>query len=218
MFMSLTDVSTLSSIIQNLAVTIGIFVGGTWALYRFTHKRESETSLVIDVSTQMCSYSQTDYLVLIEVALKNTCQAKIEVMSPKSGPPVYSDDNEELRHKVSLQIRRVRHGAKPGDIMNWFDRRHSDSAHFELVSGEIDLLSSLDVPSLSYTHLCLEPNEAYCLSVPIVLSPGIYLLMVTFLGERPDFDFWRRFCLVEVPGSRLPELQIETSHEELKNG
>jgi hypothetical protein len=197
--MFLPDISTLASVIQNVIVSLGIVAGGVWALFRFARRREHETSLTIDISTRLSEYTSPNCLVLIEVNLKNTCQTKIEVFHPPNGRPVFSDENEELKHNISLWVRRVKIGAQPGEVLDWFTKRESNSGYFEDVAKEINLLSTLETPDLKHPLLCLEPNEEYNLAVPIILTPGLYLLMVTFVGRRPNFDFWRRFHLLEVP-------------------
>ena len=49
------------------------------------------------------------------------------------------------------------------------------------------------------TDFRLEPSESYHLSVGVILQAGVYLAMVTFVGQGSDDEFWRRLFIVQIP-------------------
>jgi len=49
------------------------------------------------------------------------------------------------------------------------------------------------------TSYWMEPSECSHAGVGIMLQAGVYLAMVTFVGQNGKDEFWRRLFLVRVP-------------------
>jgi hypothetical protein len=109
--------------------------------------------------------------------------------------PAYSDSSETLNYGGDLLVRQIPSGASAGTQVRWFGMPSAKSP----LSGdmEADLLDEyLDNGG---TDFWMEPGESYHVSAAIVLNPGSYLVMVTFVGQASDEEFWRRMFLVQVP-------------------
>jgi hypothetical protein len=64
---------------------------------------------------------------------------------------------------------------------------------------EINLLDDYEVDGKIKFYL--EPNDTYHLTTPIVLSKGLYIATLTFLGKKYKEEFWRRRFVFKVPSN-----------------
>src|SRR5207245_197721 len=72
-----TDLKTKSEILQSVALSIAVLIGGLWATYRFFIQRAYETALEIDLSMTCSPYVGSKFLVFVDTILKNRGQTRI---------------------------------------------------------------------------------------------------------------------------------------------
>lgn len=84
-------------------------------------------------------------------------------------------------------MRRVADEIEVETPVRWFANPASRSPlHGDI---ELDLLSAYEKDH--ETSFWMEPGETYYLGTAVVLPRGLYLAMLTILGEESDDDFWR---------------------------
>lgn len=199
--MSVKDVAQVA---QGFAVAAAVIAGGVWALYRFLSEREFETAFGIEVSTTSSRLGDR-YLLFVDAAITNKGKRKVEAKTDRRADGfIYADSEEKLRHSCSLQVKRVAPAAVQADgYLDWY------SGGERLISieavPEIDLATEYENPSTKETEFWLEPGETARLGAAIVLSPGDYLLKVTFVGTRENLDYWSSIQHVHL--DRSPHFQ-----------
>ena len=192
---------SLAQAVQNWATALAIVFGGVWAYYQFGLRREKETALGIDLSHTCAEYEASKYLVFFDVILTN--KASVRVTAKRKRIPAYEDSLEALNYSGDLLVRPTPSGASSGTQVRWFLEPSTKSPL--LGDIEADLLD--EYVENGETDFWMEPGESYHVSAAIVLNPGTYLAMVTFVAAGSDKEFWRRVFLVQVP----PHTQVGTS-------
>jgi hypothetical protein len=177
------------------ATAVGVVIGGAWAWYRFGLNRQREAALSMKLACKCMPRGESgDYLAALCATIKNTGTVKLEIRRARE--PAYprdSDDIEILQYGGDLLLRRVDENLVVFKPVRWF----ADSKTRSPRSGdiELDLLSSYEQDD--ETSFWMEPGETYLLGTAVVLAKGIYIAMLTILGEDTDKDFWRsEFILV----------------------
>ena len=85
-----------------------------------------------------------------------------------------------------------------GTQVRWF----ADAGAKSPLSTDIvaNLLDEYEYEIEGKPEFWVEPNESSPLSVAVILQPGVYLAMVTFIGQpSANREFWRRLFIVEIP-------------------
>ncbi len=62
-----------------------------------------------------------------------------------------------------------------------------------------NLLDEYEYETEGKEDFWMEPSESSHLCVGVILQPGVYLAMVTFVGDHSDDEFWRRLFIVQIP-------------------
>jgi hypothetical protein len=187
---------SLAEAAQNWATAIAVLVGGAWAFYRFGLRREKETAVAIDLSYIATPY-EANYLVFFDAILTNT--AAVRVTAKPHRHPAYGDSAETLQYAADLLLRRLPAGSQPGTQIRWV----SDNAQVP-APGDIEADLASEYEKDGGTDFWMEPNESYHLGAAIILPPGSYLAMVTFVGRGGDDEFWRRVFSLQVPAASPP--------------
>jgi hypothetical protein len=181
--------------VSKWATTFAILVAGLWALYHFYLRRESQTALTIDLTVSSVPYMNSSDLVTFDVTLTN--KGLVAVRAQRNIRPAFQDNDEVLKYGGDLLVRKVSAELKPIATADWFIADHEHSPHAD--DFEADLLRIFR-DDQGYTDFWMEPAEAYHVGSTLVLAPGNYLVMVTFVGDRKSgTDFWRRVFLIQVP-------------------
>ena len=187
-----------AEIAKNLAETLAILVGGGWAFYRFVIRRESKPALDIALNCRIIPETDDRFLAYFDVTFTNKSTRRVLARKRKPGLPAFSDRDEDLQHSCSLLLRRVAAGAPLGTQLRWFadgkvrSPLPTDTVANLLVEYEYDIEGRED--------FWLEPSETSHLCVGVILQPGIYLAMVTWVGQpSDDSEFWRRLFIVKIP-------------------
>lgn len=181
--------------ISKWATTFAILAAGFWALYHFYLRRESQTALTIDLTTSSVPYVNSAHLVTFDVTLTN--KGLVGVRAQQKIRPAFKDDDEVLQYGGDLLVRKVQPDLKPSATVDWFIADHEHSPRE--TDFEADLLRIFRNDK-GNTDFWMEPGEVYHVGSTLVLEPGNYLVMVTFVGNRnSNEDFWRRVFLVQVP-------------------
>jgi len=134
--------------------------------------------------------------------------------------PAYRDDNNEvLDFSVSLLIRPL---PKTGyskaaigelglqrDMLDWFGDFDTKLKPSDLVA-ELNLIDSYELKNRE-VNFWMEPAEIYRLPVMLEIRPGNYAAMITFIGHRGQFEFWRRFFVIEVNPPRAKSVLQEAA-------
>lgn len=97
--------------------------------------------------------------------------------------------------------------------IRWFPDRNTKSPLDTDI--KVDLLSEYEYDVEGKDDFYIEPSEGQPLSVGIILEPGVYLAMVTFVGPPPDdSEFWRRQFIIQIPeaDSRSPKAPGHGGH------
>jgi len=193
---------SLVSTIESAAVIIAVIVGGLWTIYLFRRHRGHETALEIDITVAQEPYGHESTIVFVDTKLTNRGKTKIEAKpkrwSNDTPLPVYENKWESFVSPATLQLRRVVPGVEDQTVVDWYDKGHCVQA-----VDDIDLVDEYDDDSRGVIFW-LEPGEESHLFAVIVLTGGLYMLKVTFIGNRPGEDFWRSSALLGVPDSSQP--------------
>ena len=183
--------------VKTYVETIAVLVGGGWAFYRFVLHRESKPALDIDLTWHTVLQPEGQYLATFDVVLSNksTCQVKAKIRRKRQ--PAFSDRNEKLQHSCSLILRRVPEGAPLNSQVRWFpDTEAKSPLSTDIVAN---LLDEYEDEAEDIPDFWMEPSENYHLCVGVILQTGVYLAMVTFVGEQSDDEFWRRIFIIQIP-------------------
>jgi hypothetical protein len=185
------------AVIHDIVVTLAALAGGSWALLRFKRERADESALDLEVSVRSDKTSTANtFAVFVEAKLKNVGKTKIQAKPTAKGNLAYADAVEKIAYGGSLQVRSISVPAATG-YLNWYDQK-SVMPIPEL--GEINLLSEYEIPEKdNLLDFWMEPGETYTLGKTIALTPGLYLMKITFIGARNDGDFWTRLVQFSVP-------------------
>ncbi len=182
----------LSGAVQSWVTALGIVVGGIWAAYRFGIRREKESALGMDLSYSTVAQDDGGHLLFCDVTITNC--GKVRVSATGADAPVYSDKLERLAYAADLLLRRLPSDLPLNTPVGWFGHAAGESPRTDDI--ELNLLEAFE--SGSEIDFWMEPGEAYHLSRGAVLTPGLYLALVSFVGSRTG-EFWRRLFLIEVP-------------------
>jgi hypothetical protein len=187
-----------SAAAKNFVETLAILVGGSWAFYRFVIRRESKPGLDITLTPRIIPETEERFLAYFEVTLTNKSTCRVLARKRKAGQPAFSDRNEVLRHSCSLLLRRVTAGMPVGTQIRWFADADAKSPLSTDIVG--NLLDEYEYDIEGKEDFWMEPSEISHLCVGVVLQPGVYLAMVTFVGQpSDDREFWRRLFIVQIP-------------------
>ena len=184
---------SLADAAQKWASVAAIVVGGIWAFYHFYLRREREAALGIDLSFITVPYNSTSYLVAFDLTLAN--KGSVRLRAKQKRCPAYSDKDEKLKYSCDLILRAVPTTLQPGGQVTWFSEPDPKSPREGDI--ELDLISEHELNGK--TDFWMEPNETYHVGTALVLQAGTYLVMVTFVGDASDEDFWRRLFVIHVP-------------------
>jgi hypothetical protein len=183
--------------IEDGFVIAAAIIGGLWALLRVWTERTYEAAIDIEISST-CAADGPEYLVFLDVVLTNKGHTRVQAKYKRSEGWAYNDGVEKLKHSGSLQVRRILPWVGPNNrFLDWFETPLLDSIpHLP----EVNLLTEYEDPEQNNKiDFWMEPNETYHLGAPIVLSAGLYLAKVTFIGAAGDDNFWSRIHFIQVP-------------------
>jgi hypothetical protein len=179
----------------------GIIVGGAWAWFRFGITRQREAAISVKLSCVTTEYGTTDQcLAAISATIKNSGSVKLEIRRAReTAYPCNSNDTETLKYGADLLLRRLGNNIPVGAQVHWFPSPTSRSPlHGDI---ELDLLSAYE--NDGETRFWMEPGESYCLGTAVVLAHGLYLALLTIVGENSDDDFWRSEFILTIPERRF---------------
>jgi hypothetical protein len=186
--------------IKNCAETLAIFVGGAWAVWRFWIRRERETTLDIDLTPQTIPRVDGRFVVFLDVTFTNRSAVRLSAKRLRyngtpSSPYAYSDDDEKLKYSGSLLLRKLPADAPPDAQIPWFSDAPNNSPRADDIQEDV----FYDYEISGETDFWMEPGECYHCGIIFVLNPGLYHVMVTFIGNTSDDEFWRRIFILRVP-------------------
>ncbi len=138
------------------------------------------------------------FLAFFDVTLNNKSKRRVLARKRKPGQPALLDGDECLQHSCSLLLRRVDAGAPLATQIRWFnDPKAKSPLPTDIVAN---LLVEYEYDVEGKEDFWLEPFEVSHLGVGVILEPGVYLAMVTFVGQPSgDKEFWRRQFIVQIP-------------------
>jgi hypothetical protein len=194
---------SVAAAMEHYAKVAAIVLGGIWAYFRFGLFREGETKLEIDLTHTTHPNDSSSYLVELDVTLINRGTTLIAAQHKRC--PAYSDPDESLKYGGDLLLRFIPSDLPLGEQVSWFSE--GSNATRPLPGDiELDLLYEYEGKEggLSQTDFWLEPGDVAHVGRAIVLNPGTYLVMVTFVGDRRVTEFWRRVFVIQVPKSSAP--------------
>ncbi len=193
--MYMATIKDVTEIVSAIVETVAVIGAGIWAYFRFVSNREDETALEISYAYRSETYATNAYLLALEIGFAN--RGKVRVVVKPQGNPAYSTDDEIVRYGGDLLIRPVSGGHIPPASVDWFPTPNSKSPAPQDL--EFDLLDEFS--ENQQTDFWLEPGETTHIGKMIVLAPGHYQAMVTFIGDRGEHEFWRRLFYIQVPGA-----------------
>lgn len=196
---------------------LAVAIGGGWALYLFLLQRQNEPAIGIKFGYKCISNGDGLYLTFFDVTLNNI--GKVRVQGRRSRNLAYpingkdhKDEEETLKFGGSLLLRPVPLNLPPNTVLDWFNqesgekREQLDKLFFGVSAIEADLLYDYarkeEEKEIEITDFWMEPGEAYDVGVCVVLPPGAYYLIITFLGEKSDDELWRRKVVIQIPNER----------------
>jgi hypothetical protein len=195
---------------KNFAETLAILVGGSWAFYRFIIRREGKPALDIALTSTTIPEPEGRFLAYFDVALTNKSNRQVIARRRKAGQPAFSDQNEVLQHSCSLLLRRVAAGTPLGMQVRWFANANDKSPlATDIVAN---LLDEYECEVEGNAEFWMEPSEVCHLCVGVILQPGIYLVMITFVGQpSDDREFWRRLFIVQIEERMSPFKSLQAT-------
>lgn len=187
-------IKLLAEIVQTIVQTLAVIGAGIWAYLRFVSNREDETALEISYAYRSENYATNAYVLALEIGFAN--RGKVRVVVKAQGNPAYSTGDEIVRYGGDLLIRAVSDcHASPASV-DWFPTSNSKSPAPDDL--EFNLLD--EFTENQQTDFWLEPGETAHIGKTMILAPGHYQAMVTFIGDRGEHEFWRRLFYIQVPG------------------
>jgi hypothetical protein len=221
-----TSTDTLAQIrgdiLQKILGSTALLIAAGWALVHFVLKRTNEAALKIDMTTPRTIVDQGRVILVSEVVLENIggvrIGAKPRRYRTKTLLPAYQHERYEvLDFSVSMLIRPLpktgyaqmatKEVGEQRGTLDWFGEFDGNLKPRDLVA-EINLIDSYEVDDTE-VNFWMEPAEVYHLPVILEIEPGNYLAMVTFIGARGEFEFWRRFFVIQVEAPRSKSLLQE---------
>jgi hypothetical protein len=193
--MCIETIKTWVEVGNDVVQMVAVAGAGLWAYHRFVQNREDETALEISYGYRSENYASNIFLVALEIGFSN--RGKVRVAAKPQCNPAYSTDDELVLYSADLLIRSIPASHTPPVTLEWFPTATSKSP------GPHDLEFNLldEFTENLRTNFWLEPGETSYVGKTMVLTPGHYLAMVTFIGDRGDHEFWRRVFYICVPGS-----------------
>jgi hypothetical protein len=191
---------SFTQIFESWATIIGIFGAGFWALYTFVIKRINKSAIDIDLKTTSFEYDNGRYIVLFESIIKNRGHIKLKAKykcSPKSPYDPEDETGEFYNSALDLKIRPFPNNCDLNSIVYWYPCDPTSTLELDLLNLYRDYPNS---PSPAY--FWMEPGEEYQLGIPVILSAGLYLAKITFIGKK-KLEFWSRLFLVNIPQSNI---------------
>ena len=182
----------------DIATAVAITGAGLWAFYRFIIKREYREVVKMDLQWKTELYDSECRLVSFDATIENTGPVIIQAQPRRT--PAYKDKYETLNYSADLIIRRIPQGLQPGAVIKWNTGIEDKSP--QPTDIEIDLLNEYYQYD-GNTLFWLEPGEVSVMSANVILAPGYYLVLMTFIGKRHSDDFWRRLYSIHVPNKPL---------------
>jgi hypothetical protein len=192
--------------LKNIATALGIALGGAWTLYRFGLTREREAKLGIDLFYTSFPYNKGSCIVSFDVILTNQGSTKLRAKRKRS--PAFKDKGERLEYSCSLLLRDVPTDLEPNTQVPWFFPKGKSPFPGDL---EFDLIYEYEIGDK--TDFWLEPGEKYHVGTAVILKKGSFLVLVTFVGDATDDDFWRRTFVIQVPKKAVPDQPIDDPKE-----
>ncbi len=199
--------SANSEAVKNWTEAFAILVGGCWAFYRFVIRRERKPAIDIALTCETIPETDKQFLAYFDVTCTNRGTCQVVARKRKAGRPTFSDRNEVLQHSCSLLLRHVAAGAPLGTQIRWF--ADADAKSPLCTDIEANLLDEYEYEIVGKGDFWMEPSESYHLCVGVILRPGVYLAMVTFVGQRSDDEFWRRLFIVRIPEGNSSKISKE---------
>jgi len=204
--------------IKNSVEAIVVGVGGAWAFWLFCLRRERETALEIDLDYQSFSYRKEDGSYFVFFDVKFTNKGKVRVTAKRDIEPAYQDfgDRDEeksqpvdrLESSGYLILRAIPPALGPGERIEWFKDSPTDTSPRpgDICADLMDLYEVYDQQDREFaTDYWIEPGETSHTAASLVLKPGLYHAMATFVGARSDGEFWRRVFPIEIPKAKSPD-------------
>ena len=184
----------VASAASDIATAVAITGAGIWAFYRFIIKREYREVVKMQLQWKTEPYDNECQLVSFDATLENTGPVIIQAQPRRS--PAYKDKFETLNYSADLIIRKIPHGLQPGTAIKWGTGDENESP----LPTDIELDLLYDYYQFDgRTQFWLEPGEDAVMSANVILEPGYYLALFTFVGRRQEENFWRRLYPVHVP-------------------
>jgi hypothetical protein len=188
-----------SEVTKNFAEVIAVVIGGYWAYYRFYLQREDEPAIGIELDYRCVPNANHCFLTYFDVTLTNKGKVKATAKRKpdKEGGFAFTDKGEDLKYSCSLLLRAIPQNIPKGKPICWFDREEDKKR--SPLPGDIEADLIYDYEKDGEPYFWMEPAESYHVGVGFILSPGIYLAMVTFIGDKNDDEFWRRTFIIQIP-------------------
>jgi hypothetical protein len=204
---------------KSVAEIIAVAIGGGWTWYLFQLQREKEPAIGIKFEHKCVHNGGQLYLVYFDVKFSNL--GKVRVQGRRARNPAYPtvkdrpDKEETLKYGCSLLLRPVPPNLPQNAILDWFNQETDGTGlklkqlFFDTQPIEADLLYdyAIKLNGVEITDFWMEPGESYDVGACVLLPPGTYFTIVTFLGETSDDELWRRKAVIEVPSGEIGKLR-----------
>lgn len=203
----------LTEIIHNLVVSAAAITGGFWVLNRIYRERTDEAALEMTLthsSWKLDGPPPDKYAVVFTVELANRGKTKIEAKRARTQEIgsgnwyIFDDRSEKLENACSLQIMQVDEGNVGAmQRLDWFEPQGliSEGRVEHNVLIDYQNPKKKDKARKEVVEFWMEPGEIYRLGVPVVLSKGVYLAKLTFVGA----DTWLGKLLARIGVTRASD-------------
>jgi hypothetical protein len=188
---------TLSGL-HDVVVSAAAIVAGVWVIFRLWRERSNQAALTIGFASSSIP-CESMHIAFLNVTLTNVGRSMIRAKVKKVNSRAYGDKDERIEYAGSLQLRKLQPPI-PADAaeLNWFK---SPAAFHEIPHvATVNLLSDYENPDRdNRLEFWMEPGESYSLGRHVVLSPGLYVAKITFIGAGADTNFWTRIVQFVLP-------------------
>jgi hypothetical protein len=183
--------------LHDMVVSVAAVAGGAWVLLRLWRERSNQAALTIDFAASSKPF-EAAHIVFLNITLTNVGKSMVKAKVKKGGAIAYGDKDERLEYSCSVQLRKVQPSAPPAVAeLDWFK---SPAMHRIPNITAINLLSDYENPDRdNRLEFWMEPAESYSLGRHVILSAGIYVAKITFIGAGADTNFWTRVVQFVVP-------------------
>lgn len=178
---------TITQIVQNIALSLAVLIGGIWSYLLIRIQRGFEDGLLMDTKINYNRIDDGKFIVFLDILLTNTGNREMfaKRKAKSKGKPIYSTKLETIYESIGVRIKKITQIEGTGIVLDWFSSPYLEA--IPNLPNEISLIKDYDDSLEAGTFWVLEPKETNYLGTALVLSPGHYLGRIIFVSENDEY-------------------------------